>query len=216
MNIDFNYMLELAPYVIKHLGTTMGMTVSATIVALIIGLTVALIKVFQLKPFVYIADLYLSFFRGSPLIVQMFLIYYGLPQLFPSLVSMGPFTAAIISLSLHFGAYMAESMRGAIISVEKHQLEAAYSVGMTPWQAMRRIILPQASRGALPPLMNNFIDLLKSTSLAFTLGVVEVMASAQLEAASSFKYFESYLLVALVYWAVVVFFTRLQHRLEKN
>lgn len=132
----------------------------------------------------------------------------------PIFASMDAFTAAVVGLSLHFSAYMAESIRAAILGIDKSQMEACFSIGMTRLQAMYRIILPQASRVATPSLMNYFIDMIKSTSLAFTLGVAEIMAKAQMEASSSFKFFESFLAVALIYWAVVVFFTRLQHYLE--
>lgn len=109
---------------------------------------------------------------------------------------------------------MAESIRAAILGIHKSQMEAALSIGMSRYQAMRRIILPQAARIATPSLMNYFIDMIKSTSLAFTLGVAEIMGKAQMEASSSFKFFESFMAVALVYWVVVIIFTRLQHLLE--
>jgi len=182
--------------------------------ALILALIIALVRVFKLPVLHQLAGLFISFFRGTPLLVQLFLLYYGLPQLLPVLAGMDAFSAAVIGLSLHFSAYMAESIRAAILSIDKSQVEACFSIGMTRLQAMRRIILPQASRVAMPSLMNYFIDMIKSTSLAFTLGVAEIMAKAQMEAASTFKFFESFLAVALIYWAVVVFFTRIQHLLE--
>jgi putative amino-acid transport system permease protein len=132
----------------------------------------------------------------------------------PFLIGMDAFTASIIGLSLHFSAYMAESIRAAILGIDKSQMEACLSLGMTRLQAMKRVILPQASRVATPSLMNYFIDMIKSTSLAFTLGVSEIMAKAQMEASSSFKFFESFLAVAVIYWLVVIFFTRIQHLLE--
>ena len=184
--------------------------------ALAIGITLALVKVFQPRGVVWAADLAISFFRGTPLLVQLFLIYYGLPQVFPGLKAMTAFWASVTGLSLHFGAYMAESIRGSILSVDRSQMEASLSVGMTRMQAMRRIVLPQAARAAMPPLMNNFIDLLKSTSLAFTLGVAEIMGRAQLEASSSFNFFESFLMVALFYWAIVLGITRLQVQVEQT
>ncbi|NRB25930.1 amino acid ABC transporter permease, partial [Shewanella sp.] len=143
-------------------------------------------------------------------------LYYGLPQVFPIFVGMDAFSAAVLALTLHFSAYMAESIRAAILGVDKAQMEASLSIGMTRLQAMKRIILPQAARVATPSLMNYFIDMIKSTSLAFTLGVTEIMAVSQMEASSSFRFFESFLAVALVYWAVVVFFTQIQHLLERR
>ncbi len=109
---------------------------------------------------------------------------------------------------------MAESIRGAISSIDKGQFEAANSLGMTRTQTFSYIVLPQAIRVAIPSLMNNFIDMIKSTSLAFTLGVPEIMAKAQIEASSSYKYFESFLAVAIVYWVIVVTFTFFQRKIE--
>jgi putative amino-acid transport system permease protein len=179
-----------------------------------LSLTLAIVRVFRIPVIHWLAMLYISFFRGTPLLVQLFLLYYGLPQLFPIFVGMDAFTAAIVGLTLHFAAYMAESIRAAILGIHKSQMEAALSIGMSRYQAMQRIILPQAARIATPSLMNYFIDMIKSTSLAFTLGVAEIMGKAQMEASSSFKFFESFMAVALVYWVVVIIFTRLQHLLE--
>lgn len=219
MGFDFHYMINLMPILFKYLGTTISMALWGLVFALILAITVALIRVFKIPVLNQLAQLYLSFFRGTPLLVQMFLLYYGLPQIIPPLVGLDAFTAAIISLTLHFASYMSESIRAAIVGIDRSQMEASLSIGMTKSQLMRRIILPQASRVALPSLMNHFIDMIKSSSLAFTLGVTEIMAKAQMEASSSFKFFESYLAVALIYWAMVVILTRVQywaeHKLNK-
>ena len=214
--IDVEYTIGLLPVVALDLDTTLWMTLGGLLLSLSLGLLLALLKI--TKPFYlhYLADLYISFFRGSPLLVQLFIFYYGLPQFFPAMARLPAIVAVIIGLGLHFAAYMAESMRAAILGIQSGQMEAALSVGMTKAQGMRRIILPQAARVAFPGLMNNAIDLLKSTSLAFTLGVVEIMARAQMEAASSFRFFESYLTVALVYWLVVVACTWFQKKAEQH
>ncbi|WP_407333421.1 amino acid ABC transporter permease [Enterovibrio sp. 27052020O] len=211
---DFDYMLALFPILIKYLGITLEMSLIGFAIALVLSVFLALVRVFRVNVLNAIVVVYISFFRGTPLLVQLFLLYYGLPQVFPIFVGMDAFTAAVIGLSLHFSAYMAESIRAAIVGIDKNQMEASLSVGMTELQAMRRIILPQASRVATPSLMNYFIDMIKSTSLAFTLGVAEIMAKAQMEASSSFKFFEAFLAVALIYWLVVIFFTQIQSMLE--
>ena len=213
---DIDYTLGIFPILLKYVDITLSMAFISTAIALIIAVLIAIIKTFNTKVLSQIADVYISFFRGTPLLVQLFLLYYGLPQIFPSFSSLDAYTASILGLSLHFSAYMAEAIRGAISSIEKGQFEAAESLGMSQPQTFIYIILPQAIRVAIPSLMNNFIDLLKSTSLAFTLGVPEIMAKAQLEASSSFKYFESFLAVALVYWALVVSFGYLPQLLEKK
>ncbi|NHI02132.1 MULTISPECIES: amino acid ABC transporter permease [Oceanimonas] len=216
MQFDIDYTLALFPILFKYLGTTMEMALLGFVLALIIAGTLAVIRTFELPGLNALARLFISFFRGTPLLVQLFLLYYGLPQIMPIFIGMNAFTAAVIGLTLHFAAYMAESIRAAILGIHKSQMEAAMSIGMTRGQAMQRIILPQAARIATPSLMNYFIDMIKSTSLAFTLGVAEIMATAQKEASSSFKFFESFIAVALIYWAVVVFFTHLQGRLERR
>lgn len=210
MAFDFDYMASLFPLLLKYLGITLEMAVWGLVFALVLAVTIALIRVFRLPVFNGLAQLFISFFRGTPLLVQLFLLYYGLPQVIPALVGMDAFTAAVIGISLHFSAYMAESIRAAISSVDRSQMEASLAIGMTTRQAMQRVVLPQAARIALPSLMNYFIDMIKATSLAFTLGVAEIMAKAQMEASSSFKFFEAYLAVALIYWAVVVALTRVQ------
>ncbi|WP_019614516.1 amino acid ABC transporter permease [Psychromonas ossibalaenae] len=214
ISLDVQYIAELLPILFKYLGVTMEMALWGFFFALILAVVLAVVKVFKVPLVHHAASLFISFFRGTPLLVQLFLLYYGLPHYIPALAGMDAFTAAVIGLSLHFAAYMAESIRAAILGIDKSQMEACLSIGMTRLQAMYRIILPQASRVATPSLMNYFIDMIKSTSLAFTLGVAEIMAKAQMEAASSFKFFESFLAVALIYWAVVVFFTRIQHIIE--
>ncbi|PMN94450.1 amino acid ABC transporter permease [Enterovibrio norvegicus] len=211
---DFDYMMALFPILFKYLGITLEMSLIGFVVALVLSLFLALVRVFKVNVLNTVVVVYISFFRGTPLLVQLFLLYYGLPQVFPIFVGMDAFTAAVIGLSLHFSAYMAESIRAAILGIDKNQMEASLSVGMTQLQAMKRIILPQAARVATPSLMNYFIDMIKSTSLAFTLGVAEIMAKAQMEASSSFKFFEAFMAVALIYWLVVIFFTQIQSWLE--
>ncbi|MPW37937.1 amino acid ABC transporter permease [Vibrio sp. B1Z05] len=219
MGFDLNYMLELLPILFKYLHITLEMAVLGGIFALILALILANIRVFKIPVLDQLSQLYISFFRATPLLVQLFLLYYGLPQIFPILVGIDAFTATIIGLTLHFAAYMTESIRAAIIGIDRSQMEACRSIGMTTRQAMLRVILPQASRVALPSLMNYFIDMIKSTSLAFTLGVAEIMAKAQMEASSSFRFFEAFLAVALIYWLVVIVLTRVQiwaeHRLNR-
>jgi len=214
MQFNFEYMLNLFPILFKYLGTTMEMALLGLVFSLILAVGLAVVRTFKVPVLNQLAMLFISFFRGTPLLVQLFLLYYGLPQIFPELVAMNAFTAAVIGLTLHFSAYKAETIRAAIMAVDKTQMEASLSIGMTNGQAMRRIVLPQAARIATPSLMNHFIDMIKSTSLAFTLGVTEIMAKTQMEASSSFLFFESFLAVALIYWGVVMVFTQIQVRLE--
>ena len=217
--LNLDYMFGLVPILLKYLPLSLGMAGVSMVLALILASLFAVIRVIKVPVLDQITRLFISFFRGTPLLVQLFLFYFGLPQVFSFLTAIDGITAAIVGLTLHFSAYMAESIRAAILGVDRTQWEAATSIGMSTSQMMRRIILPQAARVAAPTLINYFIDLIKSTSLAFTLGVTELMGATQKEAAASFLYFEAFIVVAIVYWVVVellsVFQTRIETQLSK-
>lgn len=212
--LDLDYMLGLVPVILGYVPLTLGMALAAMVCALLLACLLAVERVVRVPVLDQAVQLFISFFRGTPLLVQLFLFYYGLPQILPVLSGINGITAAIIGLTLHFSAYMAESIRAAILGVDRSQWEAAQAVGMTRGQSMRRIVLPQAARVAAPTLVNYFIDMIKSTSLAFTLGVTEMMGATQKEAAGSFLYFEAFLVVAVIYWAIVETLSFLQKRLE--
>jgi putative amino-acid transport system permease protein len=212
--LDLGYMLGLVPVILRYVPLTLGMAIAAMAMALVIASVLAVVRVLKVPVVDAVVAVFISFFRGTPLLVQLFLFYYGLPQIVSALTQINGVTAAIMGLTLHFSAYLAESIRGAITGVDRSQWEAAASVGMTRLQAMRRIVLPQAARVAAPTLLNYFIDMIKSTSLAFTLGVTEMMGAAQKEAAGSFRYFEAFLVVAVIYWVIVEALAAVQRRME--
>lgn len=214
--LDLDYMLGLVPVILGYVPLTIGMATAGMVCALVLACLLAVERVARVPVLDQFVQLFISFFRGTPLLVQLFLFYYGLPQILPVLAGINGVTAAIIGLTLHFSAYMAESIRAAILGVDRSQWEAAQAVGMTPAQSMRRIVLPQAARVAAPTLVNYFIDMIKSTSLAFTLGVTEMMGATQKEAAGSFLYFEAFLVVAVLYWGIVEALSLLQRRLERH
>lgn len=214
--LDIDYMIGLVPVILGYLPLTLAMAAGAMALALALAALLAVERVVKLPGIDPLVVLFISFFRGTPLLVQLFLFYYGLPQMFPVLAQINGVTAAILGLTLHFSAYMAESIRAAIVGVDRSQWEAALSIGMTRSQMMTRIILPQAARVAAPTLVNYFIDMVKATSLAFTLGVTEMMSAAQKEAAGSFLYFEAFLVVAVIYWLLVELFNQGQSALERH
>ncbi|MFM1652127.1 amino acid ABC transporter permease [Brevibacillus sp. B_LB10_24] len=216
MNFDGQYMLEVFPTLLKYLPLTLVMAVVSMVFAILIGLFMAVMTKNRIPVIYQLATVYISFFRGTPTLVQLFLIYYGLPQLFPSFSVLNALSAAIIGLSLKNSAYLAEIFRAALNSVDEGQLEACLSVGMTRIQAYRRIILPQATRNAIPATGNTFIGLLKETSLAFTLGVAELFAQGKMMASASLKFFETYLAVAIVYWFVTIVYSFLQQFVENK
>ena len=212
--LDLDYMLWLVPVILGYVPLTLGMALAAMVIALVLAFLLAVVRVLKVPVLDRAVGVFISFFRGTPLLVQLFLFYFGLPQIFAFMTAIDGITATIMGLTLHFAAYMAESIRGAILGVDRSQWEAAQSVGMTQSQMMRRIVLPQAARIAAPTLLNYFIDMIKSTSLAFTLGVTEMMGAAQKEAAGSFLYFEAFLVVAILYWIIVETLSFLQRRME--
>jgi putative amino-acid transport system permease protein len=214
MILDLEYMAGLFPVILRYVPLTLGMAVVSMAIALVLAALLAVVRVLKVLVLDRFVAVFISFFRGTPLLVQLFLFYYGLPQVVAAFRSIDGVTAAVVGLTLHFAAYMAESIRGAILGIDRSQWEAGASVGMTQVQLMRRIILPQAARVAAPTLLNYFIDMIKSTSLAFTLGVTEMMGAAQKEAAGSFRYLEAFLVVALIYWAIVEALSFVQRRLE--
>lgn len=212
--LDFQYMWDLVPVLLGYIPLTLFMAGVGMVFALLLASVMAVERVFRVPVLDLFVRLFISFFRGTPLLVQLFLFYFGLPQVLSFLTTIDGVTATIMGLTLHFSAYMAESIRAAILGVDRSQWEAAQAVGMTQVQMMGHIILPQAARVAAPTLVNYFIDMIKGTSLAFTLGVTELMGAAQKEAAGSFLYFEAFLVVAAIYWILVETLSFAQRHLE--
>lgn len=201
---NFPFLLEGAYY-------TLVITLVSMFFGSLIGVIVAIARLKGNKVIQAIARFYVSIIRGTPTLVQIIIIYYGLVDFG---ISLDPLPAAFIALSINNGAYLSESMRGALQSIPKGQTEAAYATGMTPWQAMRRIILPQAIRRAIPPVGNTFIGMLKETSLVSVISVTELLRSAQLLIAQYYVYLPFYLGIALIYWVLSTLFAFLLNKLE--
>jgi cystine transport system permease protein len=182
-------------------------------VGLALAVLIALMRLSRVRVVSAIARVYISVVRGTPLLVQLFVIFYGLPSL--GLV-IDPWPSAVIAFSINVGGYAAEVVRAAILSVPKGQWEAAYMIGMSHRQALRRIILPQAARVSVPPLSNTFISLVKDTSLASLILVTELFREAQKAAAFSQEFMLLYLEAALVYWVICLALSAAQSRLERR
>jgi cystine transport system permease protein len=187
------------------------LTLLSFALGLTLGLIVAIIRLFGPTPLVAIVRFYVWIIRGTPLLVQLFLIFYGLPSVG---IVLDAFPAALIGFTLNVGAYTSEIIRAVIGSVPKGQWEAAYSIGMTWSQAMRRTILPQAARVAVPPLSNTFISLVKDTSLAAAITVPELFQAAQRIVATTYEPLILYVEAALIYLALSSILSQLQVRLE--
>ncbi|ABS49175.1 inner membrane amino-acid ABC transporter permease protein yecS [Yersinia pseudotuberculosis IP 32953] len=205
--------LDSAPFLLKGAWLTLQLSLGGMFLGLLLGFMLAMMRLSHFWPFSLISRFYVSIFRGTPLIAQLFMIYYGLPQFG---IELDPMPAALIGLSLNTAAYTSETLRAAISSIEKGQWEAAASIGMTRWQALYRVILPQAGRTALPPLGNSFIGLVKDTSLAATIQVPELFRQAQLITSRTMEVFTMYLAASLIYWIMATLLSALQNRLEAH
>ncbi|EME00212.1 MULTISPECIES: cystine ABC transporter permease [Stutzerimonas stutzeri subgroup] len=203
--------LDSLPFLLKGAWWTVVLSLGGMFFGLLLGFGLALLRLYAFWPLQWLARVYVSFFRGTPLLVQLFMIYYGLPQLG---IQLDPLPAALIGFSLNMAAYTAEILRAAIASIDRGQWEAAASIGMGRAQTLYRAILPQAARTALPPLGNSFISLVKDTALAATIQVPELFRQAQLITARTFEIFTMYLAAALIYWLLASVLAYFQGRLE--
>jgi cystine transport system permease protein len=202
---------SLGPLLWAALKFTAPLTVLSFALGLILGLAVALVRLFGPRPLVPVVRFYVWIIRGTPLLVQLFLIFYGLPSVG---IVLDAFPAALIGFTLNVGAYTSEIIRAVIASVPRGQWEAAYSIGMTWRQAMQRTILPQAARVAVPPLSNTFISLVKDTSLAAAITVPELFQAAQRIVATTYEPLILYIEAALIYLVMSSVLSSLQTKLE--
>ncbi|AJJ62273.1 cystine ABC transporter permease [Yersinia aldovae] len=213
MQESIQLVLDSAPFLLKGAWFTLQLSLGGMFFGLALGFMLAMMRLSRFLPFSLLSRFYVSIFRGTPLIAQLFMIYYGLPQFG---IELDPMPAALIGLSLNTAAYTSETLRAAISSIEKGQWEAAASIGMTRWQTLYRVILPQAGRTALPPLGNSFIGLVKDTSLAATIQVPELFRQAQLVTSRTLEVFTMYLAASLIYWVMATLLSALQNRLEAH
>ncbi|MGG5171745.1 amino acid ABC transporter permease [Pseudarthrobacter sp. J1738] len=204
---------SLGPILLGAVQGTIPLTLASFVVGLVLALVVALMRLSSNKLLSGLARIYVSIIRGTPLLVQLFVIFYGLPSLG---IKLEPWPSAIIAFSLNVGGYAAEIIRAAILSVPKGQWEAGHTIGMSPALTLRRVILPQAARVSVPPLSNTFISLVKDTSLASLILVTELFRNAQQIAAFSQEFMILYLEAALVYWVICLVLSSGQSWLEKR
>lgn len=214
--MDLEFCLSAFRAMLRVLPVTLALSAWAFVFSLLIAIVVAFIDYYKIPVLRQIGAVYVSFFRGTPLIPQLFLLYFGIPSFVPALRTIPAFQICILGLTLNSAAYMKEAIRGALMSVSHGQQEAALAHGMTSGQCMMRIILPQATRVAIPSLFNNLVDIVKGSSMAFTIGVVEITATANLRAAVTFNYFEAYMVLMLIYWCIILVLERIEAIIEKR
>ncbi|HEY3407487.1 MAG TPA: amino acid ABC transporter permease [Propionicimonas sp.] len=204
---------SIGPLLIGAVAGTIPLTLLSFTIGLVIALLVALARLSKVKALTWIAGIYISVIRGTPLLVQLYIIFYALPSL--GLV-IDPFPSAVIAFSLNVGGYAAEAIRGSILAIPRGQWEAASTIGLGYVLTLRRVILPQALRVAVPSLSNTFISLVKDTSLASSIMVTELLRRAQEIAAPSYEFLALYSLAAVIYWLICSVLAFAQQRLERR
>ncbi|WP_096600003.1 ABC transporter permease subunit [Calothrix sp. NIES-2100] len=214
LNLDFTRILPEIPFILKGIPLTLLFTLFSVFLGLIWGTVLSLCKITGIKPLTWLANAYTSVFRGTPLLLQLALVYYATPQLTGYDIS--ALQAGVLTFTLNSGAYMSETIRGGIQAVDKGQTEAALSMGV-PYQLMMwDIILPQALKNILPALVNETIGLLKDSALVSTIGVVEILRSAQIVGANKYIYFEPLLFAGFIYYVLVMGLTFAASVLERR
>lgn len=198
LDLNFNIVFQNWHYLFQGAILTVQVSAISVFMGLVIGSLVGLARISSVRPARAIASAYVEFIRGTPLLVQILIIYFGLPSL--GITIQSKFLAGAIALSINSGAYVAEIVRSGIQSIDKGQMEAARSLGMNYYHAMRFIILPQAFRRIIPPLVNEFIMLIKDSSLLAIIGMMELTKRAQNIQARTYNYFELYFAIALIYF----------------
>lgn len=216
MLFDVKFFLGLFPIVLSALKLTVAISLLSLIFTLILSVLIAVVRYYKIPLLSQFLNLFITVFRATPLIVELFMIYFALPCIFQPLRAMTAFQATVISLTLNTSAFMAESFRAALESVDRGQLEACYSMGMTRNQAMMRAILPQAFVVAMPMIGNHFIGIIKGTALGFTVGLADMMGKAKIEAAMSLRFFEAYLCVSIIYLVIVLALEFGLRKMERN
>jgi His/Glu/Gln/Arg/opine family amino acid ABC transporter permease subunit len=211
-----DWWLGFQPYVGGFVAASvvvLALSVCAIVVSWICGLMVALTKRSSIRLLTYLSAFYVWFIRGTPALVQIFIVYFGLPQIG---LRMSPFVAGVVALGLNGGAYIAEIVRSGLLAIPKGQMESAQALGMSRTHMMRRIILPQVFRIILPPITNEAITMVKNTSLLSTITVVELTLYSQTIISTTFRPFEFYIATALIYLAMTTIISQAALALERR
>jgi len=211
--LDIDIIIRTLPVLLQGCVMTVELTVITLVMGTVLGILFALMRLSNNIVLSQISNFYTWIIRGTPMLLQLFFFYYGLPSVG---IRMTPFQAAVIGLGLNSGAYMAEIIRGGILSIDKGQFEAAKALGFSYTETMQKIILPQTFKVIIPPVGNEFITILKDTSLVSTIAMVELMRSAQQMYASTFKPIEIFATAAVLYLIMTTVFTTIFSVYEKK
>lgn len=214
MNLDFSQIVPYIPFILEGIWVTLKFVIVSIIFGFVFGSFLALLKISHSKPLNWFADAYTSIFRGTPLILQLMIIYFAIPQLTGYDIS--PFLSAILAFGLNSSAYISEIIRAGIQAVDKGQTEAAQALGIPYRLMMKDIIFPQALKNILPALMNEFITLTKESAIVSTISYLDLMRRAQVVGAETYRNFEPLIFVGLIYWLMVMGLTMIGKRVERR
>jgi len=212
--LDFSVLTQYLPTLKDAIFLTLEFTLLSTLFGFLLGIVLSLVKISKVTPLVLFARFYTSIFRGTPLLVQLMIIYYATPQLIDFQIT--ALQAGVLTFSLNSAAYISESIRGGILSVDKGQWEAAMALGVPKHRLMLNIVFPQAFKNTLPSLINESIALLKDSSMVSVIGVADTMRWASLVQAKTFRAFEAFIVAAVVYYIFVMLLTTLGQYLERK
>ncbi|WP_110111252.1 amino acid ABC transporter permease [Bacillus sp. CGMCC 1.16541] len=214
MNLDFTQIVPSIPYILKGIWVTLQIVLAAAAVGFTLGIVLALFKIGRVKVLRWFADAYTSVFRGTPLILQLLIIYYGAPQIVGFDIDAYP--AAVLAFGLNSAAYISEIIRAGILAVDKGQREAAMALGVPYKKMMRHIILPQGLKNILPALMNEFITLTKESAVVTVIGVADIMRRSYIVGGQTYKYFEPLIFAGFIYYIMVMGLTLLGKAVERR
>ena len=211
---DFSVVWPSVPYILKGIGVTLQIVAGATVIGIVLGILLSLCKIGNIAPLRWLANFYTSIFRGTPLVLQLMLIYYAFPQMTGIIID--PMPAAIIAFGLNSAAYISEIIRAGINAVDKGQMEAAKALGIPYSKMMKDIILPQAMKNILPSLMNEFITLNKESAIVTVVGALDIMRRAYVVGGDTYRYLEPLLVAGAIYYVMTLVLTFLGAMLEKR
>ncbi|MEC1596867.1 arginine ABC transporter permease ArtQ [Bacillus spizizenii] len=214
MNLDFSATIPQIPFILEGLAITLKIVIVSAIIGLILGIVLSLCKISTFRPLIWIADFYTSVFRGTPLVLQLMIVYFGLPQLLGFQIDQ--FWAAVVALSLNSAAYVSEIIRAGINAIDKGQKEAAVALGVPYGKMMKDLLLPQAFKNISPAIVNELITLTKESAIVTVIGLGDVMRRAYQSGAATYNYLEPLFIAGLIYYVLVLILTFIGKAVERK
>jgi len=214
MSLDFSQIVPSIPFILTGIGVTLKIVFISALLGFGLGIVLALFKIGRIKVLRWGADAYTSVFRGTPLVLQLIIIYFGLPQILG--FDINDYTAAVLAFGLNSAAYISEVIRAGIEAVDRGQREASLALGISYRPMMKDIILPQAIKNILPALMNEFITLTKESAIVTVIGVMDIMRRAYIVGGETYRYFEPLLIAGLIYYILIIGLTVLGKNVERR